>query len=75
MSLEKLMSVTSRIFFIGAFVLLALSVIERIANATGYTIVQLYGGGRLLEFAAILLVFVMAMQLREIREELRSKRP
>jgi len=75
MNLEKLMSVTSRLFFLAAFVVLALAVIERIANATGYTVVQLYGGGRLLEFAVILLVFVIAMQLRAIKEELKSRRP
>ena len=73
MSLEKLMSMSSRLFFLGAFVLLGLAVIERVANATGYTILQLYRGGRLLEFAVVLLVFVIAIQLREIREEL--KRP
>jgi hypothetical protein len=75
MNLEKLMSMTSRLFFLAAFVVLALAVIERIANATGYTVVQLYGGGRLLEFAVILLVFVIAMQLRAIKEELKSRRP
>jgi len=75
MSLEKLMSMSSRLFFLGAFVLLGLAVIERIANATGYTILQLYRGGRLLEFAVVLLVFVIAMQLREMNKELKSRRP
>lgn len=74
MNLEKLMSATSRVFFIGAFVLLALAVIERIANATGYTIMNLYRGGRLLEFAVVLLVFVIAMQLREMKVEMKSRR-
>ena len=75
MSLEKLMSTTSRVFFLGAFVLLALAVIERIANATGYTIMSLYRGGRLLEFAVVLLIFVIAMQLREMKVELKSRKP
>jgi hypothetical protein len=75
MSLEKLMSITSRLFFLGAFVLLGLAVIERIANATGYTILRLYQGGRLLEFAVVLLVFVIAMQQREMKQELKSGRP
>jgi len=74
MSLEKLSSITSRVFFLGAFVLLGLAVIERVANAAGYTILQLYRGGRLLDFAAILLVFVIALQTREMKEELKSKR-
>jgi hypothetical protein len=74
MSLEKLVSLLSRLFFLGAFVLLALALIERIANVSGYTILQVYKGGRLLEFAVVLLVFVIAVQLREIKEELK-KRP
>jgi hypothetical protein len=75
MRFETLMSMTSRLFFLGAFVLLGLAVIERIANATGYTILRLYQGGRLLEFAVVLLVFVVAMQLREMKQELKSRRP
>ena len=75
MSLEKLMSMMSRFFFLGAFVLLGLAVIERIANAAGYTILRLYQGSRLLEFAAVLLVFVIAIQQREMKQELKSRRP
>lgn len=74
MSLEKLMSMTSRLFLLGAFALLALAVIERIANSTGYTILHLYPGSRLLEFAVVLLVFVIAIQQREMKEELKSKK-
>jgi len=47
--------------------------IERAANTAGYTVLQLYRGGQILQFAVVLLVFVIAIQLREIREEL--KRP
>jgi hypothetical protein len=75
MNLDKLVSVASRLFFLGAFALLALALIERIANAFGYTIMRNYSGGRLLEFAAMFLVFVIAMQLREMKEELKRKRP
>lgn len=74
MNLEKMVSVASRLFFLGAFVLLALAIIERIANAFGYTILRIYPGHRLLEVAAILLVFVIAMQLRELKEELKRNR-
>ncbi len=73
MSLEKLVSFASRLSFLVAFVLLALALIERIANATGYTILQMYRGGRLLEVAVVLLVFVIAVQLREMKDELRKK--
>ena len=75
MSLERLVSAVSRLFFIGAFVLLGLALIERIANSSGYTILRSYRGGRLLEIAVVLLVFVIAMQLREMREELKRGRP
>jgi len=75
MSLEKLVSLVSRLFFLGAFVALGLALIERIANASGYTILRVYGGGRLLEVAVVLLVFVIAIQLREMREELKRGRP
>jgi len=71
MSLEKLVSSASRLFFLGAFVL-ALAVMERIVNVFGYTILQQYKGGRLLEFAVVLLVFVIAAQLREMTEELKT---
>ena len=73
MSLEKLVSLVSRLFFFVACVLLALALIERIANASGYTILQQFSGGRLLEFAVVLLVFVIAVQLREMREELKKR--
>lgn len=75
MSLERLVSLVSRLFFVGAFVLLGLALIERIANASGYTILRVYRGGRLLEIAVVLLVFVIATQLREMREELKRGRP
>jgi preprotein translocase subunit SecY len=75
MSLEKLVSLVSRLFFLGAFVLLALALIERIANAFGYTLLQQFSGGRLLEFAVVLLVFVIAAQLREMKEVLKRAKP
>ena len=67
MNFEKLLSMISRFFFAGAFLLFTLAVIERIANAGGYTLLQGYRGGRILEFAAILLIFVIALQLREMK--------
>ena len=73
MSLEKLVSLVSRLFFLGAFVSLGLVMIERIANATGYTILQ-GKGARLLEIAVALLVFVIALELREMKEALKRGR-
>jgi hypothetical protein len=71
--MEKLASAVSRFFFVGAFVLLALAVLERIANVFGYTILKMYRGGRFLEFAVVLLIFVIAMQLRAMRDELKRR--
>jgi preprotein translocase subunit SecY len=68
MSLEKLESVVSRLFFFGAFVLLVLALIERIANEFGHTILQMSRAVTMLEMAVVLLVFVIAIQLRAIRE-------
>jgi hypothetical protein len=75
MSLEKLISTMSRLFFLLAFVFLGLALVERVANATGYTILEVARAGRLLELAVVLLVFVIAMQLREMKEELKSRKP
>jgi hypothetical protein len=75
MSLEKLSSIVPRLFFLAASVLLVLAVLERLAVGFGYTILRgVYTPGRMLEFAGILLLFAMALLLRQIREELRGRR-
>ena len=62
-----------RTFFVAAFLLLGLGVAERVAVAFGYTILRgASTGGRLLEIAAILLVVVISLLLREIREQLKT---
>jgi hypothetical protein len=67
-------SMLNRLFFVGAFVLLALAVLERIVNAFGYTIILgSFRPGRLLEFSAILLLFVTVLVLRQVRDEMRSR--
>ena len=72
--MESLTSLMSRVFFVVALVLLALSVFEALANFGGYTIMRgTYSAGRLLEFAALLLIFVMAIVLRQVRDELRGR--
>jgi hypothetical protein len=54
---------------VGSFVLLALSVLEAGARQLGYTILRSsFAPGRLLEYAVILLVFVVALLLRQIRD-------
>ena len=74
MDMERFESLASRLFFAGAFVLLALAVVERIARWSGYTVLRgTYDPGRLFEFAAILLMFVVVVLLRQIRQQLRTR--
>ena len=74
MDLQKLTSIASRIFFFGSFLLLAIAVLEKLANHFGYTILRVtaYGPARLLELASVLLLFVLALLLRQVREELKK---
>jgi hypothetical protein len=73
MSIEKVESVVSRVFFFGAFLALVLAVVERVANQLGYTILSSTKAVTLLEMAVVLLVFVIAIQLRAIREALKHQ--
>ena len=79
MDLDKVTSLLSRIFFAAAFALLGLAVLERLANELGYTflinlpVLRTVPTSGLIEYAAVLLVFVIALQLRDIREGLRQR--
>ena len=73
MDADKLSSQASRVFFTAAFTLFAVSVIEWCLSWFQVSIFgRTYTPGRLMEFAAISLVFVIALLLRQIREELRK---
>jgi len=71
MNLESMNSVVCRVFFGVAFLLLTAGVVEKAANVAGYTLI---GGelapSRVLQWAGLLLVFVIAVLLRQIRERL-----
>ena len=68
------LSVLNRILFMAAGVLFALAVAEKVSNAAGYTLVgSSYSPGRLIEFAAIMVLFVVALLLREIRDQGRAR--
>jgi hypothetical protein len=74
MKINKISSIVARVFFACASVLLLLAVWERLANAAGYTVIrETFAPSRLLEFAVILVIFIIALLLRQIREELRHK--
>jgi len=59
----------SRAFFAGAFVLAGTAAMEKLTNIFGFTLTILggYAPSRLLELAAVALLFVIALQLREIK--------
>ena len=72
-SFAKLNSIGSRLFFAAALVLFALAVLERVAQVMGLSILRgSYTAGRMLEFSALLVTFVIALLLRQIREELKK---
>jgi hypothetical protein len=71
MNLEKLESVVSRVFFFGAFLLFVFGLLDRLSHQFGYSIQQVTRPVTLMETAVVLLVFVIAIQLRAIREALK----
>lgn len=72
--LNKFVGVANRALFVAAFLLAALAVLEKLVNFFGFTIVLLrdYTPSRMLELAALALLFVIALQLREIKKALQS---
>jgi uncharacterized protein involved in response to NO len=69
MNLDKVYSLACRLFFALASVFLAVAVLEKVLNLLGYTILRgSFDPGRLLEYASVLLFFVIALLLRQIRD-------
>ena len=64
----KLSRVMSRVLFLVAFLLTGLAVGEKLLNAFGFTVLRGYAPSRLLEYAAVAVLFVIALQLREMKE-------
>lgn len=74
MNYNKAISVLYRIFAVGALALIALAVLESVANTFRYTLVrEAYRPGRLVEFAAMSAIIASALALRQIRDELQKK--
>jgi hypothetical protein len=72
MDLEKVESVVSRVFFL-ALLHVRVRPGREDRNQFGYSIQQVTRPVTLMETAAVLLVFVIAIQLRAIREALKPK--
>ena len=67
-------SLVSRLFFFVAGIILVVAVWDWIIGWFGYRLTWIpYQPGRMLEFAAILVVFVIALLLRQIRDSLKQK--
>ncbi len=77
MNFDFVYKYVARTLFIIASAAIAVAFLERIAHVFGFSIIgEIYlgGPGRLLELAATLLVFVIAVLLRQVRDELRTGR-
>jgi hypothetical protein len=64
-----------RLMFVVSVAFIVLTNLEWAANFLGFSIIgPWYTAGRMLEVAATPLIYVVAVLLREIREELRTNR-
>ena len=72
--MRTLETIVRRAFFFGSFIVAGLAALEKILNVFRYTIVKgFYTPERLLDIAAIGLLFAIVMQLHQIRLSLSSK--
>jgi hypothetical protein len=65
--MKQLTSIICRILFVASFVLAGIGVWEKLANLSGLTFLRGYDPWRVLELSAVALLFVIALQLREIK--------
>ncbi len=74
MSIRVLMNYFERLVFICAIGAIVLAFLELIAQFAGISLIgEMYPPGRIIELAAALLVLVIAITLRDIRDDLRAK--
>ena len=74
MNVERMAELLRRLFTWGAFVLLALAVLEKIANLGGQTMIRAtLQPSDLATYATMLVVFAIALLLSGIRSELRNR--
>ena len=74
MNPNKWNSAICRVFFFAAFILLTTAIVDRFLNFFGYTILSPgYTSGRVLEFAGLMLIVVIALLLRQIREGMKTR--
>lgn len=72
--INKLTSIFCRLFFIVTLLLVFISLWDRFIRLFGWSLSWVtYTPGRVLEFSAMLMTVVIALLLRQIREELKNK--
>jgi hypothetical protein len=68
-----LTSIASRVLFALAIILVGLGALEWLLGSFGYTLIGIrFTAGRLLEIGVSAVIFVIALQLRQIREVLQN---
>ena len=69
MNITMIYRLFARLFFFLALGILSVAIIEILVNFLDYTILRgAYTAGRLIELSAALMVFVIAILLRQIRD-------
>jgi hypothetical protein len=71
--MHNLGRIVCRIFFIVSFILAGVAISEKLANLLGLEFLSGYPPSRLLAFSAVSLLFVIALQLRDIKRALNAK--
>ncbi len=70
MNMTMLSQLFTRVFFYAALAILCVALAELVINFFDYTILRgTYSAGRLIELSAALMVFVIALLLRQIRDK------
>ena len=76
MDKQSILHTSAQVVFIGASAAIVLAFLELGVQFFGTSLIgNLYSAGRIIELAAALLVLVIAIVLREIRDVLRAGRP
>ena len=74
MNMTTIYHLSARAFFFLALGMLGVAIIETLVNLLDYTILRgIYTAGRLIELSAALLVFVITILLRQIRDGANSQ--
>ena len=71
--IDKMTSIFCRVFFGIAALMLIVAILDRFLGLFGWRLSLAYQPGRIIEFSAMMMTFVSALLLRQIRESLKSK--